>query len=91
LKDLLNFPELQSLKNIQIVGLMGMATFTNDTNQIQQEFRKLKNLFLELKSNIYKNIPEFKDISMGMSSDYAIAIEEGSTMVRIGSKIFGGR
>jgi PLP dependent protein len=91
LKELHKLPEFQNLTSIQIVGLMGMATFTNDTNQIRQEFKKLKSLFLGLKSDVYKYDPEFKHLSMGMSSDYAIAIEEGSTMVRIGSKIFGER
>ncbi|MGV0923399.1 YggS family pyridoxal phosphate-dependent enzyme [Empedobacter tilapiae] len=79
--------EIQHLPNVRVVGLMGMATFTEDENQIRKEFRSLKSNFDSLKS-IYENI---SILSMGMSGDYQIAIEEGSTMVRIGSSIFGHR
>ncbi|TGN26149.1 YggS family pyridoxal phosphate-dependent enzyme [Empedobacter tilapiae] len=79
--------EIQHLPNVRVVGLMGMATFTEDENQIREEFRSLKSNFDSLKS-IYENI---SILSMGMSGDYQIAIEEGSTMVRIGSSIFGHR
>lgn len=79
--------EIQHLTNIRVVGLMGMATFTEDESQIHEEFRSLKSNFDSLKS-IYQNI---SILSMGMSGDYQIAIEEGSTMVRIGSSIFGHR
>jgi len=75
------------LKNINIRGLMGMATFTDDENQVRQEFKQLKHHFDELKSKL----PDIDILSMGMSGDYQIAIEEGSTMVRIGSSIFGAR
>jgi pyridoxal phosphate enzyme (YggS family) len=78
-------------ENIKVVGLMGMATFTDNETQIRQEFKTLKNSFEQLKSGIQKNNPDFKTISMGMSGDYQIAIEEGSTMVRVGSRIFGLR
>ena len=81
----------ESYKNINIVGLMGMATFTNNKNQIRKEFKKLKILFDEIKSISQKNNQKIKILSMGMSSDYKIAIEEGSNMVRIGSLIFGER
>ena len=81
----------ESYKNINIVGLMGMATFTNDKNQIRKEFKKLKILYDEIKSISQKNNQKIKTLSMGMSSDYKIAIEEGSNMVRIGSLIFGER
>ena len=81
----------ESYKNINIVGLMGMATFTNNKNQIRKEFKKLKILFDEKKSISQKNNQKIKILSMGMSSDYKIAIEEGSNMVRIGSLIFGER
>ena len=81
----------ESYKNINIVGLMGMATFTNDKNQIRKEFKKLKILYDEIKSISQKNNQKIKILSMGMSSDYKIAIEEGSNMVRIGSLIFGER
>ncbi|WP_322970714.1 YggS family pyridoxal phosphate-dependent enzyme [Faecalibacter sp. LW9] len=79
--------EIQNLLHVKVVGLMGMATFTEDNNQIREEFKTLKNLFdLHQKTH-----PDLKILSMGMSGDYAIAIEEGSTMVRIGSSIFGHR
>ena len=78
-------------ENIKVVGLMGMATFTDNETQIRQEFKTLRNSFEQLKSGIQKNNPDFKTISMGMSGDYQIAIEEGSTMVRVGSRIFGLR
>jgi len=81
----------ESYKNINIVGLMGMATFTNNKNQIRKEFKKLKILYDEIQSISKKNNQKIKILSMGMSSDYKIAIEEGSNMVRIGSLIFGER
>jgi uncharacterized pyridoxal phosphate-containing UPF0001 family protein len=76
---------------VEICGLMGMATFTDDFNQVRKEFRLLYSLFTELKAGYYKDKPSFREISMGMSNDYKIAIEEGSTMVRIGSALFGDR
>lgn len=79
------------LKNVRIVGVMGMATFTEDDNRVRQEFATLTNYFSLFKNNQFKFAPYFKEISMGMSGDYLIAIEEGSTMVRVGSSIFGGR
>jgi len=91
LKSLLATAEWQELKNINIAGLMGMATFTDDKNQIRSEFKSLKMLFDELKNTYFVDNASFKEISMGMSDDYQIAIEEGSTMVRVGSSIFGVR
>ena len=91
LKSLLDSGEFQSLKHIQIDGLMGMASNTGNETQGRNEFRNLKQLFDELKSTYYRSAPEFKELSMGMSGDYLIAIEEGSTMVRVGSLIFGAR
>ena len=91
LKSLLATAEWQELKNINIAGLMGMATFTDDKNQIRSEFKLLKMLFDELKNIYFADNASFKEISMGMSDDYQIAIEEGSTMVRVGSSIFGVR
>ena len=91
LKRLLATAEWQELKNINIAGLMGMATFTDDKNQIRSEFKSLKDLFDELKNTYFADNTSFKEISMGMSDDYQIAIEEGSTMVRVGSSIFGVR
>ncbi|SFN42589.1 hypothetical protein SAMN05421738_11232 [Algoriella xinjiangensis] len=79
--------EIQSLPNIRVVGLMGMATFTDNENQVRNEFKTLKSNFDLLK----KNHSDVSILSMGMSGDYEMAIEEGSTMVRIGSSIFGNR
>jgi PLP dependent protein len=77
--------------NIVVCGLMGMATFTEDQEQVRREFKKLKSLFDNVQSSYFKSNPSFKDLSMGMSGDYLLAMEEGSTVVRIGSSIFGGR
>jgi pyridoxal phosphate enzyme (YggS family) len=73
--------------NVSIVGLMGMATFTDNKNQVREEFKYLKDIYDELK----ESQPNFSILSMGMSGDYSVAIEEGSNMVRIGSSIFGER
>lgn len=90
LHSLVSSGDLDELKNIKIVGLMGMATNTTVENQIRKEFRMLKNLFEDFKQ--YKRLNfEMKELSIGMSSDYKIAIEEGSTLVRVGSAIFGNR
>lgn len=91
-KELLESDEFENLKNIRIVGLMGMATFTDNLNQIEREFESLKTLFEELSSTI-EHSPQWqpREISMGMSSDYELAIKQGSTLVRIGSSIFGAR
>lgn len=88
--EILNLEELQRLENISIVGVMGMATFTDDEEQIRKEFKTLKIIFDELNQSII-NTYQLKIISMGMSGDYQIAVEEGSTMVRVGSSIFGIR
>jgi pyridoxal phosphate enzyme, YggS family len=77
--------------HVQIAGVMGIATFTEDTEPIRREFRLLKSLFDECKTHYFPDEPAFKEISMGMSGDYPIAIEEGSTMVRLGTLIFGDR
>lgn len=87
LKDLLGSETFGKLQNIKVVGLMGMATFTEDKNQIRREFKNLKTHF----DNLKEIIPKIDTLSMGMSGDYQIAIEEGSTMIRIGSSIFGER
>ena len=79
--------EASQLEHVCIKGLMGMATYTSDIRVVRQEFTSLKNLFDELK----ESQPEFEILSMGMSGDYVTAIEEGSTMVRVGSAIFGSR
>lgn len=85
--DLLKSEEVQKLDNVKIKGLMGMATFTNDSNQIKNEFDKIQVLFKQLKTTY----TEFDTLSIGMSGDYKIAMDCGSTMVRIGSSIFGVR
>jgi pyridoxal phosphate enzyme (YggS family) len=89
--EILESKEFIEMENVRIVGLMGMASFIEDEDQIRDEFRTLYNYFQVIKSHHFKFNPDFKELSMGMSGDYAIAIEEGSTMVRIGSSIFGGR
>lgn len=88
--------ELIQLKNIKIIGLMGMASFTDDTNQVNNEFRNLNNFFKKLKTSVTSSVVkkqnlEIKTLSMGMSGDYKIAIKNGSDMIRIGSAIFGAR
>ncbi len=90
-KAILQSEEFAELNNISIAGVMGMATYTDDTDIIRLEFRELKKIFDNLKTNFFENNIDFKEISMGMSDDYKIAIEEGSTMVRVGSAIFGAR
>jgi pyridoxal phosphate enzyme (YggS family) len=81
----------RSFLNTRIVGVMGMASFVDDENQIRNEFKTLRNIFSELKAEYFGDVPYFSTISMGMSGDYSLAIEEGSTMVRVGSAIFGTR
>ena len=81
----------EALKNVQIAGIMGMATNTEDETVIANEFETLAQFFHQVKSNYFPENPYFKGISMGMSDDYPIAIQKGSTLVRIGSKIFGNR
>lgn len=80
--------EIMQLSNIKIIGIMGMATLTDDSNKIRQEFKNLKQIFDLLKRKLFATKSYFSIISMGMSSDYQIAIEEGSNMVRIGSSVF---
>lgn len=89
-KAMIESENFKKLNNVRIVGVMGMATFTDDVNQVRDEFKTLKNIFDTLKENHFKE-DSFKEISMGMSDDYPVAIEEGATMVRVGSKIFGAR
>lgn len=90
LNELLTSVEFKEMKNIRILGLMGMATFTEDQNQIKKEFTHLKSIFDSIQTLQTENC-KLNTISMGMSGDYQLAIECGSTMVRIGSSIFGGR
>ena len=91
LNELLDNPEFKSLQNIRMKGLMGMATFTDDEQQVKSEFQTLKSVFDQLKQRPRTGNFEPDVLSMGMSGDYKIAIESGSTMIRIGSSIFGGR
>tara|TARA_B100001778_G_C18428752_1_gene556795 strand:- start:81 stop:752 length:672 start_codon:yes stop_codon:yes gene_type:complete len=90
-KEILDSEEYKRLGNIEVSGVMGMASFVENESQIRQEFSKLKSIFEELKSNYFSSNDSFKIVSMGMSGDYPIAIEEGSTMIRVGSSIFGTR
>ena len=83
--------QYRSFGNVRIAGVMGMATYTDDKEQVRKEFRSLKDVFDEVKEKYFADKEYFKEISMGMSGDYKIAIEEGSTLVRIGSSIFGAR
>lgn len=89
--DMLNSIEFDALKNINVCGVMGMATYTSDQRQVREEFQDLKNIFDALKKDVFKASNEFKEISMGMSGDYESAIAQGSTMIRVGSSIFGAR
>ncbi|VAW18717.1 UPF0001 protein YggS [hydrothermal vent metagenome] len=90
-EELLSSKDYMGLTNVGIQGVMGMATFTDDKGKIRKEFRTLKGIFDKLKSKYFRGEASFKEISMGMSDDYLLAIEEGSTLVRIGSSIFGPR
>ena len=90
-KALLDSEEYRSLHNVRIVGVMGMASFTDEELQLRKEFSELRSIFDRLKNNWFPHENSFAVISMGMSGDYRIAVEEGSTMVRVGSSIFGSR
>lgn len=91
LNEMLTNPDFLILSHVNIQGLMGMATFTDNLDQVRKEFKGLKTLFETLKTQKLPDFVRLTDISMGMSGDYLIAQEEGSTMVRIGSAIFGAR
>ena len=91
LREILSSEEYSSMENIEIAGLMGMATFTENKEIIKNEFDFLSKCFKEIKNEFFSNKDNFKEISMGMSDDYDIAVESGSTMIRVGSIIFGER
>ena len=94
MNEIIEMVESQSFMNmdhVRICGVMGMATFTSDTGQVRKEFGYLADCLKTLKNRYFSGKSYFKEISMGMSGDYEIAIEEGSTIVRIGSLIFGER
>lgn len=89
--EILDSGEFAEMEHVRMTGVMGMATLTNDENAIRKEFKELYRIYRNIKSGYFQNDENFKEISMGMSGDYKIAIEEGSTMIRIGSAIFGER
>ena len=89
--ELLESVEFKCMRNIRIRGLMGMATNSTDENKIRKEFRVLKELYTQTKRKYFSQKSFFNEISMGMSADYKIALEEGATLVRLGSVIFGER
>ncbi len=88
---LLESEDFKSMKNISVTGVMGMASFTEDTERVKSEFHELFKIFTLLRNRYLTNLRHFKDLSMGMSGDYQLAIEEGSTMIRLGTIIFGKR
>ena len=90
-EEMLQNPVFQDFKNVEIHGVMGMATFTDNHEQVRREFHHLHDIFEILKTKYFSQNSDFKELSMGMTDDYPIAIEEGSTLVRIGSAIFGPR
>jgi pyridoxal phosphate enzyme (YggS family) len=87
-QKILDDSSFETLQNIKIAGVMGMATFTDDKTQVRAEFKRLNSIFEALKQDYFATEAIFKEISMGMSGDYQIALEEGSTMIRVGSKLF---
>lgn len=90
-RQLLDSDAFRAMQNVRICGVMGMATFTDDMEEVRKEFKHLKTIFETLKKTYFTDQPQFKEISMGMSDDYPIAVEEGATLIRVGSKIFGAR
>jgi len=90
-RQILNSAEFALMKNVKISGVMGMATFTEDEKQVTLEFRMLKTIFNTLKNEYFFGSKNFCEISMGMSDDFPLALNEGSTIIRVGSKIFGAR
>lgn len=90
-REMLEAGEWKSLSHVQLCGLMGMATYTSDTEQIAKEFCSIRNFFQEVKQKWFPQSDSFRELSIGMSSDYQQAMASGSTLVRIGSKIFGDR
>lgn len=89
--EVLQSDEYKELNHVVIHGVMGMATFTEDAGQVRKEFQTLHGIFLELQEQFFQDAPHFREISMGMSDDYPIALEEGSTLLRVGSLLFGKR
>ncbi len=89
--ELLQSEEYRNLKYVRVTGVMGIATNTSDEQKLREEFRFLRKCFIQLKENFFLANDDFKEISMGMTSDWQLAVEEGSTMIRVGSGIFGSR
>lgn len=90
-QQMLQSPEFGEMKNVDLRGVMGMASFTDNVEQVRHEFQTLHTIFTTLKERYFVSQPSFKELSMGMTGDYRIAVEEGSTMVRVGSALFGAR
>ena len=90
-EGILESEEWKALQHVRIAGVMGIATYTDDREQIRRDFARLHEIFDVLKSKYFAGADYFRELSMGMSEDYRIAVEEGSTMVRVGSSIFGAR
>jgi pyridoxal phosphate enzyme (YggS family) len=90
-EEILASDEYRQFQNVRLTGVMGVATFTHDEAQLRQEFQQLRGYFEHLKATYFANDDAFRDISMGMSGDYPLAVAEGSTLVRVGSAIFGSR
>ncbi|WP_116127929.1 YggS family pyridoxal phosphate-dependent enzyme [Lewinella sp. IMCC34183] len=90
-RELLESIREEPLRHVRILGVMGMATYTDDEEQVAEEFRTLHEIFSEVKETYFVDSPDFAEISMGMSGDYPIALRQGSTLVRIGSKLLGDR
>ncbi|MCR5886756.1 YggS family pyridoxal phosphate-dependent enzyme [Hymenobacter sp. J193] len=90
-EELLTSDTFRQLRHVRIVGVMSVATFTDDEAQLRREFQMLRGYFGQLQARFFTDQPAFREISMGMSSDYALALQEGSTFIRVGSAIFGAR
>jgi uncharacterized pyridoxal phosphate-containing UPF0001 family protein len=91
LQGLLQNPRFLHMKHVRVRGLMGMASFTDEMAQVREEFRTLRRTFQDIRALYFGDKESFDVLSMGMSGDYPVAVEEGSTMVRIGTSIFGSR
>ena len=89
--ELLSSEQLKEFENVKIVGLMGIATNTPKQKEITEEFKELYSFFDGIKKSYFRKDPDFKELSMGMTSDFHLALKQGSTMIRVGTKIFGAR
>ncbi|MBR1550062.1 MAG: YggS family pyridoxal phosphate-dependent enzyme [Bacteroidales bacterium] len=90
-EELVKLEELEKLVHVRICGVMGMASHTDDEARVREDFRRIHSLFDTLKAGPFRDRPEFREVSMGMSHDWPIAVEEGSTLIRLGTSIFGAR